>query len=309
MPLLEEIKTNGSVPPVEVKPQEPLVAKVLIGISILAYSHEFVQSFLKFWTELFVSKYPGGRIEVGFRFAYRRPVHMAQEELAEFAIQNGCTHLLLMDDDIYDVTAKDLFTLLAADKDVIGGIMFTSKFPHAMCAFRRYDIKTRVAEQPILDGCARLYEIPPDQCVGIQPADLIPFGFTLIKTSVFKDLDKPWFHCDTQAPTDSWFMDTVMDAGIKPYAHFDVWLNHNGCNRITRQHMINMGMALNQSKQDKVIVLTQEEMKRHELLMGLKMQDAELSRVQAEKGDCVFTSVGKDARHPAESGEVLNAPK
>lgn len=284
-------ETNGNSQGTAVS-TKPLVAKVLIGISILSYSHEFVQSFLKFWTMLFTAKYGKGNIEIGYRFAYRRPVHMAQEELAEFAVQSGCTHLLLMDDDIYDVTPDDLFKLLDADKEVIGGIMFTSKFPHAMCAFRRYDIKTRVAEQPILDGPARLYEIPPEQCVGVQPADLIPFGFTLIKTSVFNKIPKPWFECNTQAPTDSWFMDSIIDSGIKPYAHFDVWLNHNGCTRVTRSHLIQMGMDANRADPSKVITLTQEEMIRHMLAMDMKMKDAEAIRDKTESGSAVFTKVG-----------------
>ena len=287
----ETVKQEGHGMAVEVTSQKPVVAKVLIGVSILAYSHDFVQSFLKFWTQLFTSKYAHGNIEVGYHFAFRRPVHMAQEELAEFAVQSGCTHILLLDDDIYDITPNDLFALLEADKEVIGGIMFTSKFPHAMCAFRRYNLKTRVAQQPLLDGPARLYEIPPEQQVGVQPADLIPFGFTLIKTSVFKELDKPWFHCDTQAPTDSWFMDSILDKKIQPYAHFGVWLNHNGCNRTTRPFLIQMGMEVNRHQASKVITISQEDMQRHLLAMDMKMKDAELERLSAEKGEQTFLMV------------------
>ena len=281
--MTEELKTNG-VEPVWPVPH----AKVLIGVSILLYSHEFVQSFLTFWTALMTSRFPGFSLEVAYKFAYRRPVHMAQEELAQHAIAAGCTHVLLLDDDIYDVTPEDLMNLIQADKEVIGGIMFTSKFPYAMCAFRRYDIKTKVKDQPILDGIARLYEIPPDQQVGVQPADLIPFGFTLIKTSVFDKIDTPWFHCDTQAPTDSWFMDSIMDKGIKPFAHFGVWLNHAGCNRTTRPFLVQMGMAVNQANSSKVIVITKEEMQRHQLIMDMKMKDAEEARKLVEAGETKF---------------------
>lgn len=282
--------------------ENPLKAKVLIGVSILAYSHEFVQSFLKFWTELCTLKLENASVEVAYRFAFRRPVHMAQEELAQYAVENGCTHILLLDDDIYDIKATDLLTLLVADKDVIGGIMFTSRFPHAMCAFRRYDLKTRVAEQPILDGPARLYEIPPDQCVGVQPADLIPFGFTLIKTSVFHKIDKPWFHCDTQAPTDSWFMDSILDKGIQPYAHFGVWLNHNGCNQTTRPFLVNMGMEVNRKQAAKIIELSQEDMRNHMLIMEMKMKDSEQVRLATEAGEAKFISTfsGNGSSTPAE---------
>lgn len=274
---------------VEAKELPPL--RIMIGISILSYSHEFVDSFLKFWTELVTIKSIGRGLEVSYKFMYRKPVHIAQQALAEAALESNCTHLLLMDDDIYDVTVKDLVTLINADKDVIGGIMYTSGFPYAMCAFRRYDIKTRVADQPMMDGAARLYEIPPDQCVGVQEADLIPFGFTLIKTDVFKRLEKPYFTCDSQAPTDSWFMDSIMDIGVKPYACFDVWLNHRGCTRVTRQFLLNMEMEKARHTSSRVINLSQEDMTHHMLIMDLKMKDAELERQKKEAGDQKFISL------------------
>lgn len=264
-----------------------IVPRILIGVPILAWTHEFAQSFLSFWTSLMLHS-SGRKFTVGYRFAYRRPVHMAENELAEFAVNSGCTHILLMDDDIYDVTADDLFKLLDANKDVVGGIMFTSQFPYAMCAFRRYDLKTRVIEQPILDTPARLYEVPPDQQVGVQPCDLIPFGFTLIKTDVFKRIEKPWFECNNQAPTDSFFMDAVMDAGIKPHAHFDVWLNHNGVTRITKPFLFQIELEKAKNKPGKVIQISQEDMSRHMIAMDLKMKEAEKSRVEIEKGEQRF---------------------
>ena len=250
--------------------------KILIGVPILAWTHEFAESFLSFWTGLMTYQHKGRKFHVGYRFMYRRPVHMAEEELAQFALDAGCTHLLLMDDDIYDVTPEDLLKLLDADKEVISGIMFASGFPHAMCAFRRYDAETKVADQPILKGPCRLYEVPPEQRVGVQPIDLVPFCFTLIKTEVFKKVGKPWFTCNTQAPTDSWFMDAVMAAGIKPYAHFDVWLNHRGVTRDNQPLWVQMGMQKAQKAGGaSVIALTPEDMQRHEVFMRVKLEEAE----------------------------------
>ena len=258
--------------------------KILIGVPILSWTHEFAESFLKFWTDLMTYQVKGRKFHVGYRFMYRRPVHMAEEELAQFALDTGCTHLLLIDDDIYDVTPEDLLTLLDADKDVIAGIMHASGFPYAMCAFRRYDTTKTVAEQPILTGPCRLYEIPVDQRTGVQPVDLVPFCFTLIKTEVFKKVSKPWFTCNTQAPTDSWFMDSVMNAGIKPYAHFGVWLNHRGVTRDNQPLWVQMGMQ-KARKGSSVIELTPEEMQRHEMFMSIKLKEAEknLKKLEAAK--------------------------
>lgn len=257
------------------KKKEKVIPKILIGVPILAWTHEFALSFLNFWTSCMTHRVEGRQFHVGFKFMYRRPVHMAEEELADLAIQSGCTHLLFMDDDIYDVTVDDLLKLLDADKDVISGIMYTSGFPHSMCAFRRYDTAKTVAEQPALKGPARLYVVPPEEQKGVVPVDLVPFCFTLIKTKIFKKLKKPWFTCNTQAPTDSWFMDAVMDKGIKPYAHFDVWLNHRGITKNNQPLWIQMGVIKQREEKGTIIELTPEQMETHNAMMTIKLQEAE----------------------------------
>ncbi len=261
---VKKVKANVEVP------------KILIAVPILAWTHEFATSFLKFWTDLMTYSEKGRKFHVGYKFAYRRPVHMAEEELALFALDSGCTHILLMDDDIYDVTAKDLLTLVDADKDIVGGIMHTSGFPHAMCAFRRYNRKTKVSDQPALKGPARLYEVPPEQRKGLQQVDLIPFAFTLIKTHVFKNMKKPWFKCDTQAPTDSWFADRALAKKLTYFAHFDVWLNHRGITRENQHVHVQLGMLEAQkANKSQIVSLTHEEMRTHEAMMTMKLAAAE----------------------------------
>lgn len=252
------------------------VPKILIGVPILAWTHEFATSFLKFWTDIITYQHQGRRFHVSYEFKYRRPVQLAEEELAQLAIDSGCTHLLLMDDDIYDTSCEDLLKLLDADKDVVGGIMHASGFPFAMCAFRRFDLSKSVADQPILKDTTRLYEVPVEQRVGVQMVDLIPFGFTLFKTSVFKKLPKPWFKCDTNAPTDSYFADSVLNANLQYYAHFDVWLNHRGI-RKDNVHLHSQ-LGFHEAKLNSVgkcIELTPEEMDKQEQLVRQKMAISE----------------------------------
>lgn len=259
------------------------IPKILIGVPTVGWTHEFVMSFLTFWTDLMTFQSEGRKFHVGYRFSYKRQsVALAQEELATFAIDSSCTHLLLMDDDIYEMKATDLLTLIDADKDVVGGIMHTGGFPHAMCAFRRYDTNTKVADQPILKGPARLYELPHEFRTGIQRVDLIPFAFTLIKTEVFSKIKKPYFKMDAQAPTDSWFADSVLDSGLEYYAHFGVWLNHRGITRDNQPIHVQLGLHEQQKKAGaQVIILTPDEMKKHEIMMGKKLEEAE-AKVKAE---------------------------
>ncbi len=270
------------------KKKEEQIPKILIGVPILAWTHEFAESFLSFWTDLMTYKHKGKKFHVGYKFMYRMPVHKAEQMLADLAVDSGCTHLLLMDDDVYDVTADNLMTLLKADKDVIGGIMHTSGFPHSMCAFRKHDTKKKVADQPILKGPARLYEIPPDQRKGIQKVDLIPFCFTLIKTKVFKAMKKPWFSADIQAPTDSWFADRVLAQKFEYFAHFDVWLNHRGITLENQPLWFQMGMMKAQKHAGKLVTLTPDEMKRHEMFMTMKLEQAEKKMKKLVVADVPF---------------------
>lgn len=264
--------------------------KILIGIPTVGWTHEFVMSFLEFWTDLMTYAQGDRRFHVGYRFSYKRQsVAVAQEELADFAVNSGCTHLLLMDDDIYKVKAQDLFALLDSNKDVVGGIMHTGGFPHAMCAFRRYDINTKVSDQPILEGPARLYEVPQEQRTGVQKIDLIPFAFTLMKTSIFQKIKKPWFKMDSQAPTDSWLADSVLDAGLEYYANFNVWLNHRGITRDNVHLYIQLGLHEQQKVQGpNIIHLSPDEMKKHEIMMTAKLKDAEAKQKQMAIGNQAF---------------------
>ena len=275
------------------KKKDERVPKILIGVPILAWTHEFAESFLKFWTELMTYSHKGRRFHVAYKFMYRMPVHMAEERLVDLAIQSECTHLLMMDDDIYDINVGMFLKLLDDDKDIVGGVMYASGFPHAMCAFRRYDPKVPVANMPILKGPARLYEIPPDQRKGLQKVDLMAYCFTLFKVDIFKKLKKPWFKCDTQAPTDSWFSDTVLKAGLEYYVDFDVLVNHRG---VTNQNVMlhrQMGQLKLQHDAGRVVVLTPDEMRRHEAFMSLKLKDAEANIRAEQKGSMKFFEKSK----------------
>lgn len=275
-------------------PPAPDKLRIMIAVPMLAVSYEFFESFLKFWTLLVVSM--GQKYELMYHFAYRKPVHMAEEYLVKTAQHNQCTHILLMDDDIFDVTPADLQKLIDAKKEFISGVMYASKFPHAMCVFRRYDPTKRVIDMPADTSMYRLYEIPAScpvcsagqshwdikyciSCgskidIAVQPCDLVPFPFTLIDLKVFDKVKQPWFHCTNGYPTDSWFCDRLMEAGIKPYAHMLVRLNHAGITDATRPHYMQMGMAKMQQNKS-VVHLSPAQMDIHQNLLVARMREVE----------------------------------
>ena len=216
--------------------------KILIGISILEPSHKFYKSYIDFQKQLLtVEKRP---FKVGEHWAHRVPIHLAQQDHAEKAVATKCTHLLLIDDDIYDFKYMDLFRLYNANKDVIAGVMHQSPWPHNLCIYRRLKGDKRLREHAEFDKSPYpLMAIPERERVGVQQVELMPFGFALIKTEIFKDMPKPWFGTGKDKFTDSWFADVVLEAGKQYYAHFDVWLNHRGITRANTKAWHDLGMA------------------------------------------------------------------
>jgi len=286
--------------PSPVPPPEEGKLRILIGVPILTYSHEFVQGFLRFWTQLCNMRSPDGKspFQVGYHFLHRKPVHLAETELVKLALWNKCTHILFMDDDIYDVTLADLQKLIDAKKEVISGVMYASGFPYAMCVFRRYDTQKKVIDMPSDNTLTRLYEVPcqcPKCGFGmshwdakfcpvsgatcdnlLQKADLIPFPFTLIDLKIFEKLKKPWFHCSDAYPSDSWFCDRCHEAGIPLYGHMAVRLNHRGVTDLTRHFLQERDLALKRATNDGGLVnVTEDEMAKHQFILNKKMKEAE----------------------------------
>lgn len=280
-------------------PPKDGMPRVMIGVPILTYSHDFVQCFLKFWSDLCLMA--EGKFQAGYHFMHRKPVHMAEESLVDVAKYNKCTHILFIDDDITGYTLKDLQLLLDAKKEVIGGVMHASKFPYAMCVFRRYNVEKKVIDMPSDNSMFRLYEVPcacPNpQCnfrlshwdakfcpvCGatcdnmIQKADLIPFCFTLMKLSIFDKIKPPAFYCSNKYPTDSWFADKCREVGIQQYAHMGIRLTHDGVNDINKPYLIQMKIEEKKRTDNRGIVnISEEEMAKHEFILDNRMKEAEV---------------------------------
>lgn len=268
---ITETLAEGNV--IEKKP-----IKLLVGIPTVGISYEFFTSWNAFWTDLVRS----AKFEVGCQFKYRMAPFLAQEQLAREAVDSGATHLLLIDDDIFDFTLLNLITLLEADVDMVGGVMLTKKFPFHTCAMRRLDPKKPLLEHAQNMTGFDMYEVPKPDQKGLKPVDLISFGFTLFKTDLFKKLDKPYFIPDAREIdldschyrylnfTDSIFCDKLHYRGIQPYAHFDVWLNHNGVTKDnvgswlqiyqTAGHLTQPGIKMNNNDFVKYKMVVKEKM-------------------------------------------------
>jgi len=298
----------------EMKPPPDGMGRILICVITrgILPDLKFMESFLKLWTELTIRQTKNElKYEIGYHFVKGKPVHLAETFAVQVARTNKCSHIILMDDDIYDVTADMVNMLYEAEKDVITGVMRTSGFPYAQCIFRRHNTEATVSSQPSQKGLFRLYEVPcrcpfcfEEKIIAnfptwdtqwcyhcrkelpkdfpIQPIDLIPFPFTLIKMSVFERIKQPWFHCNTVFPTDSWFADRCIEAGIQEYVHMMIRFNHRGITDENFQHHFNMSLQETQ-KNGGVIELSPEQMEAHISMMEGKMNKAEeLSHIRVK---------------------------
>ncbi len=136
------------------------------------------------------------------------------------AIENGCTHVLLCDDDMaYKPNA--LLQLLEHDKDIVTGLYYSRAYPHQPIVFDLVD----------QDGAAF-----PMYMVGNEPR-LVPIkaaglGFVLIKTEIFKRLEKPYVRLG-ELNQEEWcddigFFKRVREAGIQSYCDMEAMIGHMG---------------------------------------------------------------------------------
>lgn len=105
----------------------------------------------------------------------------ARNILIEQALEQNCTHLLIIDDDMM-YPGDALQKLLAHDKDVVSGLYLMRNYPHFPVIF----------DEAYEDGKCKFAFLTPET-KGLIPVVNCGFGFVLIKTDVFRKMGKgPW---------------------------------------------------------------------------------------------------------------------
>lgn len=254
--------------------------KVLVGIAVVDWRDEFVQSYANFRVEM--NSVPKN-YQISFASIYRNQLDVAQNRLAEEAVKGGYTHLLLIEDDLYNFKKVHLDKLLQDDLDVIGAAYFGSTFPHDLIAMRKFDPKEKLIDVGSMAG-KHLYCLPADKCNGVQEVDLMGFGFTLIKTSVFSMIEKPYFDMTHEYNSDAYFYDKCHKSNIKTCVDFSVVLNHRGVTPENRNAYYQIGMI--DKKYDamlpesKKIFDNEEEAKQYEAEVAERIKIAEEERAK-----------------------------
>lgn len=142
-----------------------------------------------------------------------------RNQIIDAALQFECTHVMFFDDDI--AMAPDTVNrLLAHDVDMVTGLYLMRAFPH----------------QPIIfDGNVGTlpkwrYLQPGDS--GLIPITNAGLGCALIKTDVFRAMEKPYVRIG-QIELDHWsddidFFNRARAAGFKLYCDLNVRCGHMG---------------------------------------------------------------------------------
>jgi hypothetical protein len=141
--------------------------------------------------------------------------------IAEQALIHDCTHVLFIDDDM--TFEKDTLNklLVHADKDVVSALYLLRNYPHYPAAF---------GEGPYDDGKCKFMFLTPDK-TGLVEVVNLGLGFCLIKTDVFKKLEKPWVRLG-EIEKDEWcddvgFFNRVRAAGFHLYCDLDIRVGHS----------------------------------------------------------------------------------
>lgn len=161
-----------------------------------------------------------------FHLEFRKLLHMAQNECVMKALSERCTHILFIEDDTTHIPDGALRKLLDHDVDVVGAYAYARHYPHYSMIFNKPFEKKNL--KWLDDSQPGVVIIDPDE--GLKEVDMVPYQFTLIKTSVFHKIEAPWFFYDHRCErlTDFWFADKCFEAGIKIHCDSDLIVQHDG---------------------------------------------------------------------------------
>ena len=182
-------------------------------------------------------------IPIVFNLQLRKLLHMAQEACVMAALANRCSHILFVEDDTTAIPPGALRKLLDHDVDVVGAYAYARHFPHYSMIFNKmYPDQDKLWLSEKQPGVSI---IDPDG--GLKEVDMVPYQFTLIKTSVFERIEAPWFFYENRCErlTDFWLADRCFEAGIKIHCDTDLIVQHDGIDGQTAGFYVQKELAKN----------------------------------------------------------------
>lgn len=187
--------------------------RVLIGIPTIGNADR------RFLLSLLQTNMP---CSVAYEMPYRMMPDMARNLIIEQALQYNFDYVLFLDDDMcwedQDIIAK----MLSYNKDIVGTVTHTRLAPYMPCVFK----KNGNFFDPIEEFDKGLIEV-----------DALGGAFMLIKTEVFRKMERPWFEFKSirflgiekeRYGEDVYFYKKAKDAGFEVWCDTDTQVIHIG---------------------------------------------------------------------------------
>ena len=148
-------------------------------------------------------------------------ISQSRIDLANEALDSGCTHILWLDSDIH--FSSNIFDkLILHNKDIVAATYSTRYSPNVSVAFVDPDnIDLRL-----------------NATTGLHKIWAVGMGCMLTSASVYDELPKPWFaheynkNLDNFSGEDIYFCNQAMHHGIDVYVDADIKLAHYGTKAI-----------------------------------------------------------------------------
>lgn len=174
-------------------------------------------------------------------------IPFAREQLAAEALRNNCDYLFMVDDDM--MCPPDLFfQLVKHDVDICAALAFTRNPPHLPVIYQAiegWDAVTR--RDYFINNSVKNY--PKNKLV---ECDAVGFGAVLIKTELFKKMERPWFMGSHGTGEDIHFCYQAKKKGFRVFMDTAVKLGHLGNNIVITEEYSEQFNRLSDEEKEKI---------------------------------------------------------
>jgi hypothetical protein len=219
--------------------------RILLGIATVTPDRRFLASLAPI-ADGIARNIPHVQVDFVNGWVWNEQLVDAQNELADKALEGNYDYLLTIEDDHWGFTWEMLNTCLKANRHVTGIPYRSRHFPFDVVPMTFCQTKYGT----------RLFKGMNDKekYTGYHEADLIGFGFTLIKTETFRIIDRPFFTENVKKypgvgtrATDILFCESIEAKGLKAVGCFQHRLNHREIEEATYTKLLVEGVINKQS--------------------------------------------------------------
>ena len=219
------------------------ITRILVGIATVKPDRRFLQS-LPIFADQVARNLP--HVQLDYLWVWNKELVDAQNDFADKALELNYDYLLTIEDDHWNFTCQMLETCLNANTHVAGIPYRSRHFPFEVVPMRFARYENGVKRFTGMNS-EKLYQT-------YHEGDLIGFGFTLIKTEIFRIIDRPFFQLNIDLykgagprATDIAFCDKLASKGIKPIGCFQHRLNHRDITEEKYKEMLVEGVLTQHS--------------------------------------------------------------